>query len=380
MRFPTLLVGVLCQVLSSASLLSAEERVWLELASPANDEVVERPVPLVEVRGRALADPGTPYDVVVAVDVSESVLLPSGSDVDGDGIVGTMTPRGRRRSQLYKRWTTDADDTVFAAEVVAARRLIAGLDPERVRVSVLSFAGRPRRRGDLGSPQEAARRLGKLRQRRDRTGTDIGAAIRSGVRVLKRGSSEQDGRQRVLVLLSDGSPTVPHSPWTDRRLALRAARRAAKEGVRIFGLTLGPVPIEGEALLRELARLTGGGMVALSTPGDSLPELGPVTPEALARVAIRNRTLGVAGRAVRLFPDGSFDGLVVLAPGKNVLSIRGQTAGGSELAAERTVYYEAGGSATAALEAMRLRTLETELATRARLGSLYERTLTLAVD
>jgi hypothetical protein len=87
----------------------------------------------------------------------------------------------------------------------------------------------------------------------------------------------------------------------------------------------------------------------------------------VARLTITNATTGVAARAVRLFPDGSFDGLVTLAEGENLLRVEAFASDGSGVRAERTVRRAAGEAAAeeaargrALLEQLRRRTAEME--------------------
>ncbi len=75
------------------------------------------------------------------------------------------------------------------------------------------------------------------------------------------------------------------------------------------------------------------------------------------------------GRATRLFPDGSFDGVVGLAPGENRISVTARGPGGIEQVAERVVVFERRDPRDAAevqaarekLARLRRRTMETEL-------------------
>ena len=68
----------------------ASEPTWLDVEYPGDEERVTELIPLLEVRGRAVAGPVTPYDLVIALDLSASTLLPAGDDIDGDGIVGQL--------------------------------------------------------------------------------------------------------------------------------------------------------------------------------------------------------------------------------------------------------------------------------------------------
>src|SRR5690606_26992578 len=61
----------------------ADDGGWLTIEAP--DPGARVALPLVEVRGRATPHGAAANDLVIAIDVSDSVVLPSGWDVDGDG-------------------------------------------------------------------------------------------------------------------------------------------------------------------------------------------------------------------------------------------------------------------------------------------------------
>ncbi len=80
---------------------------------------------------------------MVVIDVSGSTESPSGADVDGDGEIGVdpaleLLPPGAFPEGMR---STDPDDSILHAEAQAARALVKGLDPRRVRVGLVTFAG-----------------------------------------------------------------------------------------------------------------------------------------------------------------------------------------------------------------------------------------------
>ena len=62
---------------------AAQESARLRVDAPAAEATVT--TALVEVRGQAAAREIAAHDVVIVLDLSESSLLSSGWDVDGDG-------------------------------------------------------------------------------------------------------------------------------------------------------------------------------------------------------------------------------------------------------------------------------------------------------
>ena len=79
---------------------------------------------------------------------------------------------------------------------------------------------------------------------------------------------------------------------------------------------------------------------------------------------MENTTTGQSGRAIRTFPDGSFDGFVILADGVNRLRVTAIASDGRRATADRLVHFrkgEPGGDGQALLQELRRRTRETEL-------------------
>lgn len=365
------LCALFCLPLQGTGALAAEP-VWLDLATPAEGATLRAPQPWIEVRGRAVRGSDRPYDLVVAVDLSASTLYPAGFDVDGDGLVGE--PRYRRVRTLngsyrpHRRWTTDSGDTIVRAELRATHALLRRLERHRVRAGLLTFAGRGKLRAPVDTPERALEALERVRVTLNLTGTNLAAATRLGAKALLRaGPQGPAGRDKILAILSDGYPTVPDPQSLARRAALRAARKAAEEGVRIFAFALGPEAVSHAETYREMARVTGGRFFPVRDVGEVLRELPRLDVEAVQRVAITNETTGGGARATRIFEDGTFDGYLRLAPGENALRVTAVTRAGHRLESRRTVHFEpAPGSGDDVLEALRVRTIETDLARRAR--------------
>lgn len=372
----------------SAGHASADQPAWLDVTYPVPDERVTELIPLLEVRGRAVSGPLTPYDLVVAIDLSASALLPTGHDIDGDGIVGTLRPhrlRHRSSGRQHRTWTTDPGDTIARAEILATRKLLRQIDGRWTRVGVVTFAGAPRTRAPLGNPESALWALDRLRVTHDRSGTNLASCIRLGVFALRKTPAD---RERILVILSDGYPTRPYPERIAGMAALKAAMRAAKKGVRIYTFAIGEGALERPDVLREVARITDGKFYEVANPGEIVKHLPSLDVALLEGVSLTNRTTGALGRAVRVFSDGSFDGYLQLQPGKNEVIIEARAPDGSQLRVERTVHYSTPESTTVGdlkraaelSEALRARTAETELAARAHREPRLLRSIQIEID
>jgi hypothetical protein len=121
---------------------------------------------------------------------------------------------------------------------------------------------------------------------------------------------------------------------------LERAAEAAEDGVRIYSYGLGLRRRWAWTPYARTARLTGGRYERLDTAGSILEELPRLDLARIAGISIENATTGDLGRAVRVFPDGSFDGLVELAPGENLLRVTARGPSGDLRSEERRVFFD----------------------------------------
>jgi hypothetical protein len=229
-------------------------------------------------------------DVAIAIDTSGSTADPSGSDIDGDGIVG----------EFRDGVMTDRADSLLAAQVAGIKSVVADSGLRDLRVSIVSFSGKDRfddpasaerfpdaiLRGALTSDtRELEIALDRVLEGGSRGTSNFAAAMRRSLEALGVGWSRapDDGRRRVVLLLADSPAPVlpgptqylyrtpegdPHGPIvrTDPHMAV-AARRAIRSQVvfKTFGL--------GEAadadpphMLSLVAGATGGRYRAVKDP------------------------------------------------------------------------------------------------------------------
>jgi hypothetical protein len=341
------------------------ERVWLELRRPEEGFVQRTPLPLLELRGLAGAGASLFHDLVIAIDLSVSTRLPSGVDVDGDGVVGKSDPEVREDnwgSTAPEKLCDDAGDTIAAAEIAATRRLLEIVDPEITRIALVAFGDTGHLEAPLGSSRaELVKALDLLATRAGwYGGTNYGDALRTAAAELSRAAARGPERRRTALFLSDGFPSMPIPPPSrPREEALAAAQALADKSVRLDAFALGPEAAKGEEVLLSMAAITAGSLTVLERPGDVLLHLPAVELSDIVDLELSNATAGKPGRAVRLFPDGSFDGFVPLSRGANRLRVTATSSKGGRATLVRTVFYEpaTGGNGDLALEVERLRTL-----------------------
>ncbi len=327
----------------------AEGRFGVEIEAPAAAES-DVGFKLVEVSGHAGTLRGRGIDLVIALDLSDSVLRDSGVDLDGDGPEGTTDPellqwlerqpdlRVGTLRQLEKR---DYDDTVLASELAAADALLERLDPRRFRVGLVTFSNRATLVAPVGTPvqqlRESLRELGRSFHRELR-GTNFAKAIeRAHLALVPDVASAPVDRGLVVVFLSDGAPTLPVHEGRARDHALEAAAVAGLSGIEIHAFAIGRDGAEALPLLEEMAQLTGGRADYVERPAETIDRLRRLDLARVASVSIRNETTRSAARAQRTFPDGSFDGIVELQAGPNRIRVEARSEEGKQASASRTV-------------------------------------------
>jgi hypothetical protein len=324
---------------------------------------VESQVHQARISGNALAEGDEPkhYDVMLAIDVSFSTRAASGVDVDGDGVVGVnprfeLLPPGAYPDDVL---STDPEDSILHAEVAAARALIERLDARRVRVGVLSFAGEvdpttgKRKHLDqqdawVDAPLTADlalihRTLDAILARGARGATNFAAGVRLGIRELSglsgARSQPRPGAKKVILFLTDGTPTFPvgradQPDPGDSEAAVRAAEVAHSAGITINTYALGWGALDYPRVVTEMARVSLGTYTPVQNPGDIIMLLQGVSFANVEDVVFTNLTTGDFSTDVRLNPDGSFQGYVPVHEGPNRVRVVALASDGSRGAVE----------------------------------------------
>ena len=343
--------------------------VQVVIDSPAPGQTLEDSVHQARIDGRASAETAAPdfFDVMLVVDVSQSTQAASGADVDGDGTIGLnprheLLPPGAVAPGVL---STDPQDSILFAEILAARTLLEHLDPRRVRVGLISFAGEVnpitgrRLRVDqedawLETPltddyDEVRARLGAVLARGASGATNFSAGLRLAIRELAglsgSRSTSRIGARRVVLFLTDGLPTLPagkgnESDPGDEEAALRAADLAHKAGITVNTYALGHGALQYPKTVTEMARITLGTFTPIQKPGDIIMVLRGVSFADVEDVVVTNLTTGDFSTDVRLAPDGSFTGFVPVREGKNRVRVSALASDGSKGAAEFDLMFD----------------------------------------
>lgn len=376
---------------------SFDQEVWVQLDA-ADALALSGPVAYVDIAGWAGAGQQIEHDVMIVVDTSGSTALASGSDIDGDGKVGR---RSKRRREYWRNFnpaylSSDLGDTILAAEALATQRLVRRIGTARTRIGLLSFSNHARVEAPLGSDERRMHKaLGKLDAALGAGGTNLAAAvsIATDALVLARPPTDSARRQSMLIL-SDGYPTLPQNRAEDE--AFDRAREAAKLGIHIYTFALGLHELKPDDVFVEMALMSGGSHERLPDPAEVVYALSRVNLTEVTRIEIANLSTGESARAPRVFPDGSFDGIVRLRAGQNRVRVSAFGDAGGSASVERLVTYTPAEPRDAEearrfadeverfRKKLKMRTLETLLATRAMSAEEAEREasrrLTLEVE
>jgi hypothetical protein len=301
----------------------------------------------VFVAGRAAATAGElqQFDIVMVLDTSASTADPSGSDIDGDGRVGTQ--RLGRIGSIFMP-STDSGDSILAAEIAAARTLLGGLDPRSTRVGLVSFAGDP---PGYGRQRKPAYTLEPLTREFDRVEAALDALASSdpeGSTHMAAGvdqatiellglrgalSSTNPRSEKIVFFFTDGQPTLPYGPEATAdnvRAVLRAANRAGRGHVRIHSFAIGPDALEGPIAVVEMASRTEGYFTPVRDPGSLVSVVAEINFANLDEVELMNRTTQQTARYFRSTADGAWAGLVDMEPGPNNIRVWARADDGAE--------------------------------------------------
>jgi Mg-chelatase subunit ChlD len=369
--------------------------VEIAIDYPENDAVFDSAAGAF-LAGTALAARGDRkrFDVVLVLDTSGSTQESSNADVNGNGVIGSGGVRG-----LFGVGG-DPGDSILAAEVAAARRLLSRFDPRNVRVGLVTFAGHDPVAGggiviqlgaqppnamtdapltsDFAAIDSALLRVqerGPVGQTHMAAGLDQATIELMG---LRGALSETDPKtQKLVVFLTDGLPTLPtQSISYNIRACLRAADRARRNGIKVHTFALGTEALSGPIAVVDMARHTGGTFTPVKNPGEIVSMIEGVSLVDLASLRIRNLTTQKDVPDVEVRIDGGFGALIELAPGKNRVEVVATATDGVESRAEVTLHFAPGAGipeVPPALLPMRNALLERRLANLKAVGLGMER-------
>jgi Mg-chelatase subunit ChlD len=353
---------VLCAFFVVAAIVdpahAAEPRV--QILSPKNGERVSQERNLVFVNGKVARDAGRSarVDIFLVVDVSGSTAQYSGSDLgeagalpDGAADSGFPAPQISIGGMSIGRASLrNLRNSILAAEVAAARRLLLQLNPETTRVGVLTFSEGAKLLHPLTSDFERLRGvLDDILRQGPHGGTNMVEGIRLGItELMGLGVSERrTDAVKVQMMLTDGFPTLPigrarQAAPEDTDLAINAARLAGKAGIKVHVFTLGEEALSYPRAAASIAKESGGTYIPVMRPADVLAVVENVSVVGVDYVQVINRTSGQKATQNRLSADGFFSSAVPVVEGANQIDVFARASDGSNATDSIMVYYQAG--------------------------------------
>ena len=354
-------------VFLAAGLGAKEPRV--EILSPRDGARIVQEQSTILVSGKVSAQESrTPnVDIVFVIDTSGSTAHYAGVDF-GDSKLPTASGLGGRGSPQIGIFggglglgvppLRDLRNSILAAEVGAARRLLTQLNPETTRVGVVTFA----EQAQLVQPlthdyQQAKQALEEIFIKGPYGGTNMAEGIRAAIRELAGlGRSERrTDAVKVQLLLTDGFPTLPIGggrklTLEDTDLAISAARIAGKAGIKIHVFALGEEALSYPRAAVGIAGASGGILTPVVRPADILGVLEDISVVGIDYITVLNETTGQRATQLRLATDGFFSSALPVAEGLNRIQVLARSGDGSIARGSVSVYYEHGGKRSLELE------------------------------
>ena len=350
-------------VLPPGSAWSAEPKI--QILSPQNGSRITQDQNAIFVSGKVARDAGRSdnVDIFLVIDVSGSTALYAGADLgdadqppDRSGfsapqiIIGGMSLGGPP--------LRNPRNSILAAEVAAARRLLLQLNNKTTRVGVLTFSEGAKLLQPLTQDFEQVRRvLTDILRAGPYGGTNMVEGIRMATTELfgLGTSAKRIDAIKVQFLLTDGFPTLPigegkRSAPEDTDLAINAARLAGKAGIKVHVFALGEEALSYPRAAIGIARASGGTYTPVIRPADVLAVLENISVVGVDYVQVVNQTTGQKATHLRLAADGFFSSAVPVVEGQNQIEVLARASDGSNAHDSITVYYESGNKKSLELE------------------------------
>ncbi len=356
-RFVLLLIVFLAQAIPG-SLFAAGP--YIQIISPEDGSRIVQEQSLIFLRGRVAKDPGraAKIDIFLLVDTSASTASYAGADFgdprpphNDSKIIGSANlPAAPRAKNTGEFSDGHSQNSVLAAEVAAARRLLAQLNPETTRVGVLTFSRSAILLQPLTSNLERVQHvLEDILRAGPKGGTNMVEGIRMGIiELMGMGASEKrTDAVKVQILLTDGYPTLPigrskKATPEDTDLAIDAARLAGKASIAVHVFALGEEALSYPRAAVEIARKSGGTYTPVMRPADALAVVEKISIVGVDYVRVVNQTSGKKATQIRLGADGFFSSAVPVVNGRNQIDVLASASDGSNGSASTTVYYQPG--------------------------------------
>jgi hypothetical protein len=342
--------------LQPLSAQAAEPRV--QILSPSEGSRITQDKNSVFVSGKVARETGRSenVDIFLVIDVSGSTALYAGAELS-DADQPPDSPSGLSAPQIFiggmsvgKPPLRNPRNSILAAEIAAARRLLGQLNPKTTRIGVLTFSEGAKLMQPLTHDFEQVRRtLTDILRAGPYGGTNMVEGIRMATTELfGLGQSEKrPDAIKVQFLLTDGFPSLPigggkRATPEDTDLAINAARLAGKAAIKVHVFALGEEALSYPRAGHGIARESGGTYTPVVRPVDVLAVLDNISVVGVEYVQVVNQTIGQKATHMRLAADGFFSSAVPVTEGANQIEVLARASDGSTARASTTIYYQSG--------------------------------------
>ena len=360
----TFALGVLFLFFGTAKFIwAAEPRV--QILSPKDGSRIAQEQNIIFVSGKVARDAGRSanVDIFLVIDISGSTANYAGvnlgdadqpPDSSGFGLpqitIGGMSV-GRPPVRNLR-------NSVLAAEVAAARRLLLQLTSQSTRVGVLTFSEGARLMQPLTHDFDQVRRvLDDILRAGPDGGTNMVEGIRMAItELMGLGRSERrTDAIKVQFLLTDGFPSLPigggkRAAPEDSDLAINAARLSGRAGIKVHVFALGEEALSYPRAAVGIAKESGGAYTPVVRPADVLAAVENISAVGVDYVQVVNQTLGQRATQIRLGADGFFSSAVPVAEGRNQIEVLARASDGANGRDAVTIFYQSGNQKSLELE------------------------------
>ena len=341
----------------------AEPKV--QILSPKDGSRITQDQKSIFVSGKVARDAGRSanVDIFLVVDISGSTAMYAGADLGDadqppDSFGFGMPQISIGGMGLGGPPLRNPRNSILAAEIAAARRLLLQLNRDTTRVGVLTFSEGAKLMQPLTHDFEQVRRvLADILRAGPYGGTNMVEGIRMGIsELIGLGSSEKrPDAIKVEFLLTDGFPSLPigggkRATPEDTNLAINAARLAGKAGIKVHVFALGEEALSYPRAAVGIARESGGAYMPVMRPADVLAVLENISVVGVDYVQIVNQTIGQKATQLRLAADGFFSSAVPVTEGRNQIDVLARASDGSNARDTITIYYQSGNQKSLELE------------------------------
>jgi von Willebrand factor type A domain/Glucodextranase, domain B len=345
------------------SIATAEPKV--QILSPKDGSRITQDQKSVFVSGKVARDTGRSenVDIFLVIDISGSTAMYAGADLGDADQPPESSGFGMPQISIGgmsvgKPPLRNPRNSILAAEIAAARRLLLQLNRDTTRVGVLTFSEGAKLMQPLTHDFEQVRRvLADILRAGPFGGTNMVEGIRMGIsELMGLGTSEKRADAiKVEFLLTDGFPSLPigggkRAAPEDTNLAINAARLAGKAGIKVHVFALGDEALSYPRAAVGIAKESGGVYTPVTRPADVLAVLENISVVGVDYVQIVNQTIGQKASHLRLAADGFFSSAVPVTEGRNQIDVLARASDGSNARDTITIYYQSGAQKSLELE------------------------------